>query len=260
MSIANPIGPLFDGNDLEAVAIARIQQFEPPEGYYVAFSGGKDSVVLLDLVRRSGVKHDAHYSMTTVDPPELVWFIRKHYPDVQMHRPERTMWQLIVDYGMPPTRIVRYCCRVLKEGGGVGRMVLTGVRWEESARRSRRGMVELCRTGRKGNLIHPIIDWSEKDIWEHIRRHEIPYCSLYDEGFKRLGCVLCPMADKQRPLHAIRWPKIADAYKRAFQRAIDAERPEGRKFRSGKDGQEMFDWWLYGNPEEENEDQFSLFE
>lgn len=67
--------------DKVKVAINRLKLHEPPEGYYVAFSGGKDSCVALDLCKRAGVKYDVHYSVTTVDPPELVYFIRKHYPD-----------------------------------------------------------------------------------------------------------------------------------------------------------------------------------
>lgn len=106
------------------MAILRLREFEPqalamsPEGYYCAFSGGKDSVVLLDLVRKSGVKHIAAYNHTGIDPPELVYFIRKHYPDIKTNMPERSMWQLFRDKMMPPTRKVRYCCEVLKEGGG----------------------------------------------------------------------------------------------------------------------------------------------
>ena len=63
-------------------AVDVLQNHEPPEGYYVAFSGGKDSIVLLDIVRRSGVKHDVHFNMTSIDPPELLEFIKTHYPDV----------------------------------------------------------------------------------------------------------------------------------------------------------------------------------
>ena len=63
-------------------AIKRLQSFEPPEGYYVAFSGGKDSQCIYHLCQMAGVKFDAHYNVTSVDPPELVHFIKRQYPDV----------------------------------------------------------------------------------------------------------------------------------------------------------------------------------
>ena len=103
------------------LAIDRLREFEPDDGYYVAFSGGKDSQVVLDLVRRSGCRYDAHYNCTTVDPPELVRFIRAEYPEVEWHRPDLSMWQLIVKKRFPPTRFRRYCCEYLKERGGQGR-------------------------------------------------------------------------------------------------------------------------------------------
>ena len=126
---------LFGVYDKVETAIQRLRAFEPPEGYYLAFSGGKDSQCIYHLCKEAGVKFDAHYSLTTVDPPEAVYFIREHYPDVIVDRPGITMWQLIVKKGMPPTRKVRYCCDELKEGGGRGRIAVTGVRWEESTKR-----------------------------------------------------------------------------------------------------------------------------
>lgn len=122
-------------------AIDVLKSFEPPEGYYVAFSGGKDSVVVKALCDMAGVKYDAHYRITSVDPPELVRFIKEQYPDVSMDYPRyddgtvATMWNLIPKKRMPPTRLVRYCCEVLKESGGEGRMTVTGVRWAESRNR-----------------------------------------------------------------------------------------------------------------------------
>ena len=71
--------------DKVGIAVARLREFEPPEGYYLAFSGGKDSVVIYDLAVKAGVKFDAHYSVTGVDPPELVRFIKQQYPDVKRH-------------------------------------------------------------------------------------------------------------------------------------------------------------------------------
>lgn len=122
-------------------AIKRLQSFEPPEGYFVAFSVGKDSQCIYHLCQMAGVKFDAHYSVTSVDPPELVQFIKRQYPDVIFDLPRYadgsriTMWNLIPKYQMPPTRMVRYCCEALKESRGEGRVVVTGVRWAESARR-----------------------------------------------------------------------------------------------------------------------------
>lgn len=155
------IGQLnMSGMDKVEVALKRLQTFEPPEGYYLAFSGGKDSVVVKALADMAGVKYDAHYSSTSVDPPELIYFIRENQPDVRFDYPtykdgtRATMWNLIPRKKMPPTRIVRYCCEVLKEGGGEGRFVVTGVRWAESARRANsRSGLELD-TGSKEGQAH----------------------------------------------------------------------------------------------------------
>ena len=135
---------LFGIHDKVETAIERLRAFEPPEGYFVAFSGGKDSQCIYHLCVEAGVRFDAHYSHTTVDPPEVIYFMREHYPEVIVDKPDITMWQLIVKKGMPPTRKVRYCCDVLKEGGGRGRIAVTGVRWEESTKRKHnRGLLEL---------------------------------------------------------------------------------------------------------------------
>lgn len=86
----------------EARAIELFRMFEAvalnyhPEGYYLAFSGGKDSVVIHALAEMARVKFKAHYHLTTVDPPELVAFIRSQYPEVEVDKPDITMWDLIV--------------------------------------------------------------------------------------------------------------------------------------------------------------------
>ena len=248
--------------DKVQIAIDRLKAFEPHDGYYLAFSGGKDSCCIKELANMAGVKFDAHYSVTTVDPPELVRFIRKHHPDVIFERPELPMRKLIVKKLMPPTRIVRYCCQVLKEGGGKGRVVMTGVRWAESPRRKvqhgvarveqtimnddnaeSRRMVEQCyRTQR--TMINPIVDWSNSEVWEFIRERNLSYCSLYDEGFKRLGCVGCPMGDTRgMKKDFARWPQYKALYIKAFDEMLKVRKEKG-KDDMWTDGQEVFDWWL----------------
>lgn len=130
-------------NEKVKKSIERLKAFCPPEGYYLAFSGGKDSVVCKALLDMSGCKYDATYRVTSVDPPELVRFIKTKHPDVRREVPRDadgnpiTMWNLIPKKMMPPTRIARYCCEKLKESGGDGRMTVTGVRWAESVNRKK---------------------------------------------------------------------------------------------------------------------------
>lgn len=150
---------LWGKNKVE-VAIERLQSFEPKEGYWLAFSGGKDSQCIYHLAKMAGVKFEAHYSLTGIDPPELFRFIRKEYPDVILDIPRDekmgnpkdnnrvTMWSLIEKNTMPPTRKARYCCQWLKESFGEGGMTVTGVRWAESSNRKlNQGQVTIYKSG-----------------------------------------------------------------------------------------------------------------
>lgn len=132
-------------NDLkkkEAAAIAALKTFEPEEGYYLCYSGGKDSDVIRILAQLAGVKHDIYYNLTTADAPETVSYIRS-IPGVIVNKARykdgkhKTMWNLIPSYGLPPTRLMRYCCKELKEPGGAGRLKITGVRAAESLNREK---------------------------------------------------------------------------------------------------------------------------
>ena len=254
--------------DKVEIAIQRLRSFEPEEGYFLAFSGGKDSCVIKALADMAGVMYEAHYHVTTVDPPELVYFIRKHHPDVTFDHPEQTMWQLIVKNGTPPTRIMRYCCQTLKEGNGRGRVVVTGVRWAESVNRKiNKGLVNIgskasgivlnednAETRRQvehcyrtqTTMVNPIIDWIDEDVWEFIQTSNIPYCRLYDEGFKRIGCIGCPLgrpASMKRQF--ARYPKYKEAYIRAFDKAIAERKRKGMRTEGDwSDGESMMRWWL----------------
>ena len=124
----------------EQKAIERLKAFEPADRYYLAYSGGKDSDCIKILAQLAGVKFEAVHNLTTVDAPETVRYVQSQ-PDVRIDKSfdkngnHVTMWNLIVKKLIPPTRLVRYCCTELKERGGIGRVVVTGVRWSESRRR-----------------------------------------------------------------------------------------------------------------------------
>jgi len=245
-------------------SIKQMQTFEPPEGYYLAFSGGKDSIALYGAAKLAGVKFDAHYHTTCCDPPEVIQTMRRHYPDVQRHMPKESMWQLIVRKGMLPTRTARWCCQELKEGGGRGhhRIILTGVRSEESPRRTSRRMIEICRREPTTRFLHALKHWTVADVWDFIHEQQLPYPSIYDEpgASGRVGCVLCPFT-RRVEYEMKRWPKIAEAWHRAALRAFDnalENRPKMRyKFATGED---YWRWWLDRDASLPDPDECSMFD
>lgn len=285
-------------------SIERIKAFEPEEGYHLAFSGGKDSVVLKAVADMAGVKYKAVYRVTGIDPPEAVTFIKEKHPDVIFDIPKYsdgkvvTMWNLIVKKLFPPTRMARFCCEYLKESSGDGEMTLTGVRWAESTNRkmnqgavtiyggssvpkeiaasddfapTKRGgvvlvndnaesrrLIESCYKRRK-TVVNPLIEWEDRDVWEFIRANKIPYCSLYDEGFPRIGCIGCPMATRNnRERDFRRWPKFKDAYIRAFGKMLDRRAEINRPWKGSEPtAQGVFNWWM---EYDELEGQQSLFD
>ena len=148
----------------EKRAIEYLRLFEPKtEPYYLCYSGGKDSDTIRILADLAGVKHDIVNNHTTVDAPETVRYIRS-IPNVKIQYPEMTMWQLIVHKGMPPTRLMRYCCAELKEKGGKGRVKITGVRKAESrAREQNSGLVRIIG---KPKTIQSELAQSENIDWQ----------------------------------------------------------------------------------------------
>ena len=215
---------MITGQTREEEALEFIREHEPPDGWFVAFSGGKDSVVLLDLVRRANVKHEAWYSATGIDPPELVRFIQRHYPGVRWARPRKSFYAFIPEKGFP-TRGCRWCCDHLKKiptKKNNLRQRLTGVRAEESSMRAKRSRIEWVKTPVKQRIFKPIFYWLEWEIWQYIEDHGLPYCSLYDEGFDRIGCVVCPFlcGRNQTRLnqHRDRWPKQYKAFDIAMRK------------------------------------------
>ena len=215
----------IQGRTKEEEAIEFMRQHEPPEGYFLGFSGGKDSTVLKHLAELSGVKFKAYYSATGIDPPEVVHFIKRHHPDVTFCRPKKSFYKLVVEKGFP-TKFKRWCCDEIKKKN-TRHIPLThrllGMRAEESHKRAMRDRIDRYGKSKKSIQViyKPIFMWNEADVWEYIDRHALPYCYLYDEGFDRIGCVVCPFlcdkSGKKIELHKKRWPKIYAAFERSME-------------------------------------------
>lgn len=282
----------FGERDKVKIAIERIkfaydvaQQRELGD-LYVCFSGGKDSIVLAELCKMAqeqyGVEYSLNYNVTGIDPPELVYFMRQHYPELIWHPYKKSMWQLIIEKHMPPTRLVRYCCAELKERGGENKMCLTGVRWAESVKRKNNRTAyevfgktkeqrmlfsdnddgrlgfENCMMKRK-LVCNPIVDWENDEVWEFIHKYDLPYCSLYDEGFSRLGCIGCPVSGAigQKNEFA-RYPKFKKLYLLAFDKMLKGM-PDKSKM-NWKTAEDVMNWWLPDKAEKPLEGQITMEE
>lgn len=271
--------------DKEQKAIARLKEAAlMSETYYqkplvVTTSGGKDSDVCIALALAAGIDFEVQHNHTTADAPETVYHVRETFKRLEEKGVKCTvnwpiykgapvtMWTLIPQKLMPPTRVVRYCCSILKEGGGAGRMITTGVRWAESvARKNNRGIYEKIGTKESRIILNndnddkrtlfencklyakrvcnPIIDWSDQDVWDYIKAEKVPVNPLYECGFDRVGCIGCPMAGKHsREFEFTRYPTYKRAYIRTFDRMIAARQERGLPT-DWQTGADVFHWWM----------------
>jgi phosphoadenosine phosphosulfate reductase len=287
----------------KAIDVIRLAS-ELSETYYykplvVCFSGGKDSIVLLHLALRAGVEIEVINSHVTIDPPELVYFTRGCIKDLQsvgikaeIRKPKykgksTNMWQLIVDKGMPPTRLTRYCCSILKESSTPKRISVVGVRAAESKKRQGRDSFADAKNKRYMSLEHireqfesslqsakelgqnadeadsfdcvfiqsakknesllanPIYEFTDEEIWDYIHYYNVPYCSLYDKGYSRLGCVGCPLVNKKQRLKEMNdFPKYRENYIKAFDRMLQKRFAQGKTNGTWKTGMDVYNWWM----------------
>lgn len=271
--------------DIEKMAFERLRLgAETSKRMYNAplllcYSGGKDSDVLLQLAINSGIDFEVLHNHTTIDAPETVYHIRNTFKKLELqgikctiekptYKGERvTMWSLIPMKMFPPTRIVRYCCTVLKERGGRNRAIVTGVRRAESIARSKRGIYEDYNSDKKKKIIlnndnddkrrwfercqkqaktiiNPIVDWNDENIKDYIQSEKIDLNPLYCEGFRRVGCVGCPMAGKHRYVEFRRYPTYKKAYIHAFDRMLSARIANEKDKTKWQTGYDVFRWWL----------------
>ena len=278
---------------------------EMSEYYYhkpliICYSGGKDSDVMLDIAKRCLKPNEFEVlnNHTTIDAPETVYHIREvfkgleaegiktiiHYPTENGKR--TSMWRLIEDKSMPPTRLVRYCCRILKETTVPNRMLCFGVRESESVGRHGRDafgiwakskdegryrslghtyamfkldkfggedayqcqMIQACKKNQK-TVCQPIYRFSDSDVWEYVKRFEVPMNPLYAKGYKRVGCVGCPMGGGKRMIEEFNdYPAYKTNYIKAFDRMVIKNKEKGIVNKLGiSTGEEWFRWWVGEN-------------
>ena len=253
--------------------------YDAENGYYLAFSGGKDSQALFHMTQLAGVKFCGHMNLTSVDPPEVIRFVKRNYPEVELIKPGKSIFQHAIEKQILPSMRVRWCCAEYKETAGAGKVTLIGIRKAESSRRAKRNEVEInnrkfsgdldgldeyrqeqrakrarrkskeqgvnitnadeeqtlgCIHGKESLLISPIIYWTEQDVWEFLNDVvRVPHCSLYDEGWHRIGCIGCPMSShKQKMIENKRYPHV----KRGWIKAI-------KSIRNGGVFKREYIWW-----------------
>lgn len=278
-------------SDLESKAIERLKLASDmslrlyKQPLVITYSGGKDSDTLLHLAEISGIQFEALHNLTTADAPQTVYHVRDTFrrlelkgikctadKHVQPDGSRVTMWNLIPKKTVPPTRLMRYCCAVLKEGGGKDRFIATGVRWDESAaRKKNRGTLEVIARKKENSLIlsndntedrrllescqlkgsrvaNPIIDWKTEDVLDYCETENICMNPLYSCGFKRVGCIGCPLGgNASMKREFAMFPKYKEAYIRAFERMLKRRNELGKDkgdMRWGKTGVDVFHWWM----------------
>lgn len=239
-------------------AIRLIKAAAPKDGspIEVAYSGGKDSDVILQLTREAGVKYRAIYKCTTIDPKGTIAHAKAMGAEVLM--PEQTFLQIIAKRGLP-NRMRRFCCGILKEYKVLDKAII-GVRKAESARRAKRykepTQCRVYRGGVKSEQIFPILDWSDTDVADFINDRQITCAPVYYDGDgvfhveRRLGCIGCPLAYKTHRIEDFKkYPKLMRAIVNACGEFMRTH-PDGKAAREYADKYEYFTRNLFYDTQE----------
>lgn len=236
------------------------------EGFYVCDSYGKDSDCIVHLAKMAGVKHQCYHNRTTIDPPELIRFGRKNRKNtIEIKPKQHLILGRMVEITMPPLRQKRWCCAEYKEQGGKDRAKVIGVRAAESSRRAKRWKTFSKNKYGAGFFLCPIVYWTDKDVWDFHAMMNLEHCSLYDEGFKRLGCIGCPMAGKGRRAQFDRWPGYEKLWKLGFKKlwekweGVPTKFGNQRSFEKNGTWENHYRYWME-EQEEHDEDQCNFLD
>ena len=200
--------------------------------------------MIKSLCDEAGVKYEAIYRVTTIDPPPLIGFIREHHPEVKWERSRKGPFLSRLKVRGFPLRQQRWCCEEFKHPAPRNRTTVVGVRGLESTAR-RENWAEVMGDA-PPEKVCPIYTWSDDDVWHYIHDRDLPYCSLYDDGWKRIGCLFCPFESGGNKLDQTkRFPAFTKAFIRAFERLHAHRKSQGRgSVDRWRNGEEMFWWWI----------------
>lgn len=190
---------------------------------HLAYSGGKDSDVIMHLADKAFIPYTPFYNNTTIDPPGTLKYI-KSKPYVIIRQPRRNFFTLIEHRGLPST-FQRFCCEKLKEQY-FAPYVITGVRRSESKKRAERYKEPIIcfkyRNGKYGSNIMPILYWTLEDVADYITLEKIQCHPIYydDNGKfhpeRRLGCMACPLSYDRGYKTFKQYPRLIKTWCRAL--------------------------------------------
>lgn len=201
--------------------------------FYVAFSGGKDSVVALDIVQRA-LPHNEFkvvFGNTDMEFPTTTELVQKlsrkcsdegiEFLEAASNMTSKESWNI---FG-PPARKVRWCCTVHKTApvinmlsdkfanGKLRCVMITGVRGDESVSRSGYDEMSMGKKMAGQYSFHPILEWSSAEIYLYIYSQGLLLNDAYKYGFNRVGCIMCPnSSEKHEYIKRQCFPELVDEY------------------------------------------------
>ena len=238
-------------DDIESEAIRFLKEATPNgEELFVGFSGGKDSIAATYIVRLSGLPHVLYHTLGGIDPPEVLKFIKTYYSDTKFLRPRFSFWHSVQTKN-PPLINARWCCAKLRKEPGwkaPQKYRVLGIRSEESDRRSRYVRVNHFKKDGNGRPDHyqlyPIFNWDEADVWGYIEHRKLPYPKLYDEGFDRIGCVVCPYhTEKVHERYRQRYPAYFKLFEKVVHKWYAKRAASGRDMNNCNADSFLKDWY-----------------